>query len=121
MPSGEIQKYLDLIDENARFKVLPIIEYIERHYGRAVFDGEYSEKTGIPTYRLGEKFVGIGCRKRYISLYFSGETPVKVTASLTGRVKCGKRCLSVSYNGITDYEALFRGIDSEFENPGNTK
>lgn len=115
MPSKEIAKYLALVDERAQIKVLPIIEYIESHYPKALFDDEHSEKTKIPTYRLNKNFVGIGCRKNYISLYFSGERPVKIIGSLTERVRCNKNSVNVSYCGETDYEALFRGIDAEFK------
>lgn len=115
MPSKEIEKYLNMVDERAQLKVLPIIEYIESHYTEAVFDTEHSEKTKIPTYRLEENFVGIGCRKHYISLYFSSERPVKIIGSLTERVRCNKNSVNVSYCGETDYEALFKGVDSEFK------
>lgn len=114
MPSKEIEKYLNLVDKRAQLKVLPIIEYIELHYSKAIFDTEHSEKTKIPTYRLNENFVGIGCRKYYISLYFSDERPVKIIGSLTERVRCNKNSVNISYYGETDYEALFRGIDAEF-------
>lgn len=115
MPSKEIEKYLALVDEKSQIKVLPIIEYIESHYNEAFFDGEHSEKTRIPTYRLGERFVGIGCRKNYISLYFSRELPVKVIGRLSERIRCNKNSVNISYCGDTDYEAVFRGIDTEFK------
>ena len=114
MPSKEICKYLNSVDENAQKKVLPVIEYIEFRYSEAIFDTEYSEKSKIPTYRLGENFVGIGCRRNCISLYFSSENPVKVIGSLTKRVRCNKNSVNISYRGKTDYEALFKGVDEEF-------
>lgn len=115
MASEAIQKYLNMVDRKAQNKVLPVIEYIESNYREAFLDREYSEKTKIPAYRLGEKFVGIGCRKHYISLYFSSENPVKTIGSLTERVRCNKNSVNVSYCGETDYSALFRGIDKEFK------
>lgn len=115
MASKEIEKYLNLVNERAQLKVLPIIEYIESHYPKAVFDTEHSEKTKIPTYRFEDNFVGIGCRKHYISLYFSSERPVKIIGNLTERVRCNKNSVNISYCGETDYEALFRGIDTELK------
>lgn len=48
MPSKEIEKYLNMVDERAQLKILPIIEYIESHYTKAVFDTEHSEKLKSP-------------------------------------------------------------------------
>ncbi len=113
-----IKTYLDMISDKAKEQVLPIISYIEDNYKTAVFDEKYSERTLIPTWRLDGKYVAVGCRKKYISVYFASPEAVEaVKASVdTPYVVARKGCINISYRiKEMPYEAIFRGVDITFE------
>ena len=44
------------IEENNTQQILPIIKYINDNYTSAIFDEYNSEKSHIPTWRIGDKY-----------------------------------------------------------------
>ncbi len=112
-----IETYLNMIDDKTQGQVMPIISYIKQNYKNAVFDEKYSEKTLIPTWRLNGKYVAVGCRKKYISVYFASIEAVEAVKESTGSpyVIARKGCVNICYN-IKDmpYDAIFKGIDITF-------
>ncbi len=113
-----IETYLSTIDDKAKEKILPIISYIEKNYKEAVFDEKYSEKTYIPTWRLNGRYVAVGCRKNYISVYFgSAEAIEAVKNSInSSNVTVRKGCVNIRYGNIDfPYGAIYKGIDECFK------
>ncbi len=109
-----IETYLNMIDDKIKGQVMPIISYIEDNYKSAVFDEKYSEKTLIPTWRLDGKYIAVGCRKKYISVYFASTEAVEAvkTSSDSPYVIARKGCVNICYNiKEMPYEAIFKGID----------
>ncbi len=112
-----IETYLNMIDDKTKEQVMPIISYIQENYKDAVFDEKYSEKTYIPTWRLDGKYVAVGCRKKYISVYFASTKAVEAVKTKTDSpyVVGRKGCVNICYRiKEMPYEAIFRGIDVTF-------
>ena len=99
------------IEENNTQQILPIIKYIEDNFPSATFDEYNSEKSHIPTWRIDNKYVGIGCRKHYISLYFSDRDAVTVVAKNTPFCRPQKGCVNFSYKRELPLDAIYKGID----------
>ncbi len=99
------------IEENNTHQILPIIKYIEDNFLQATFDEYNSEKSRIPTWRVGNKYVGLGCRKHYISLYVSDREAVTVISENTPYCRPQKGCVNFSYKRELPLEAIFMGID----------
>ena len=112
----EIDYYLALVDNNVQQMVLPVIEYIQDHYSNALFDDNYSTKPKLPMWKLDDKYVAIGCRKHYISIYFSSHKAVQVVSDNTSFVRAHKGCVNFSYKRELPYSAIFKGIDFCFSN-----
>ncbi len=113
-----IETYLNMINDKSREQVLPIISYIEQNYKHAVFDEKYSEKSYIPTWRLGGKYVAVGCRKKYISVYFSSIEAVNAVKGNTDSpyVVARKGCVNICYRiKEMPYDAIYKGIDICFK------
>ncbi len=109
-----IQSHLDLVDEKTRLQVMPMISYIQERYSAAVFDEKYSKKTHIPTWRHKGSYVAIGCRKKYISVYFGSPDAVQsIKAEVDSPyVVARKGCVNLCYKSKEiPYDAIFRGID----------
>ncbi len=115
-----IENYLKCVDEPVRNKVLPLINYIEVNYPTAVFDEYYSEKSHIPTWRINDSYVGIGCRKHYISVYFGTSEAAQIVAENTPYCRALKSCVNLSYKRELPYAALYKGIDTSFNNKDKT-
>ncbi len=112
-----IETYFNMISDETKGQVMPIISYIEDNYKSAVFDEKYSEKTLIPTWRLNGKYVTLGYRKKYISIYFASIEAVETVKESTDSpyVIARKGCVNICYNiKKMPYEAVFRGIDITF-------
>ncbi len=109
--SMKIEYVYKCIEETGTQQVLPIIEYIHQNFPDASFDEYNSEKTHIPTWRLGEEYVGLGCRKHYISLYFSDREAVQVVDANTPYCRAQKGCVNFSYKRELPLVAIFKGID----------
>ncbi len=107
----KIEYVYKCIEENGTHQVLPIIDYINKNFSEASFDEYNSEKSHIPTWRIDEKYVGIGCRKHYISLYFSDREAVRVIDENTPYCRAQKGCVNFSYKRELPLEAIFKGID----------
>ncbi len=113
-----IEVYLDMINDKTKEQVMPMVLYIEENYKDAVFDEKYSEKTRIPTWRLHGTYIAIGCRKKYISVYFGKSEAVEVVKEKINSpyVVMRKGCVNISYqNKDIPYEAIYRGIDECFQ------
>ncbi len=110
----KIEYVYKCIEQTGTQQVLPIIEYINKNYPNAVLDEYNSEKTRIPTWTLNGEYVGIGCRKHYISVYFSDREAVKVIAENTPYTRALKGCANFSYKRELPLEAIFKGIDKCF-------
>ncbi len=109
-----IETYLNMIDDKTKSQVLPIISYIEENYKAAAFDEKYSERTLIPTWRLNGKYVAVGCRKKYISVYFASPEAVEaVRAGTTSPyIVARKGCVNICYRiKEIPYQAIYKGID----------
>ncbi len=109
-----VETYLSQISFEMKEKIQPIISYIEENYKEAVFDEKYSDKTYIPTWRLNGKYVAIGCRKNYISVYFASIEAVEMVKSLTNSkyIIARKGCVNFGHQlKELPYEAIFKGID----------
>ncbi len=99
------------IEERNTHQIIPIINYIEDNFSEAIFDEYNSEKSHIPTWRIEDKYVGIGCRKHYISLYFSDRHAVRVVEENTPYCRAQKGCVNFSYRRELPLEAIIKGID----------
>ncbi len=110
----KIEEVYKCIDENGITQIIPILKYIEDNYSSSLFDEYNSEKSHIPTWRIGERYVGIGCRKHYISLYFSDREAVNVITQNTPYCRAQKGCVNFSYKRELPLEAIFKGIDKCF-------
>lgn len=99
------------IEENNTQQILPIIKYIEDNFPDATFDEYNSEKSHITIWRIQDKYVGIGCRKHYISVYFSNRDAVTVVAENTPYCRPQKGCVNFSYKRELPIEAILKGID----------
>ncbi len=106
-----IENFLNLVDEASQNKVQPLINYIKTNFKDAKFDEYYSEKSHIPTWKLNDSYVGIGCRKHYISVYFGKSSAVKKVAENTPYCRALKGCVNFSYKRELPYEAIYKGID----------
>ncbi len=102
------------IEETGTHQIIPIIKYIETNYPDADFDEYNSEKSHIPTWRIEENYIGIGCRKHYISLYFSNRDAVKIIDENTPYCRAQKGCVNFSYKRELPLSAIFKGIDKCF-------
>ncbi len=111
----KIEDVYKCIKENGTEQIVPIIEFINRRYPNASFDEYNSEKTHIPTWRIGDAYVGIGCRKHYISLYFSNREAVNVVEENTVYCRAQKGCVNFSYKRELPLDAIFKGIEKCFE------
>ena len=100
------------IEENNTQQILPIITYITTNFPSATFDEYNSEKSHIPTWRIHDRYIGIGCRKHYISLYFSNRAAVTAVAQNTPYCRAQKGCVNFSYKRELPLDAIFRGIDT---------
>ena len=100
------------IEETNTDQVIPIIKYIEENYPQAIFDEYNSEKTHIPTWRIDDKYVGLGCRKHYISLFYSDRDAVTVVGENTPYCRTQKGCVNFSYKRELPLDAIFKGIDN---------
>ncbi len=112
-----IETYLNMISDKTKGQVTPIILYIEHNYKNAVFDEKYSEKTLIPTWRLDGKYVAVGCRKKYISVYFASIEAVEAVKAGTDSpyIVARKGCVNICYRiKEIPYEAIYKGIDITF-------
>ncbi len=112
-----IETYLDMVDEKIKAQVSPVISYIQENYKQAIFDEKYSEKTHIPTWRLNNTYVAIGCRKKYISVYFGSSKAVETVQENTNTpyIIARKGCVNICYRiPVFPYEAIFKGIDACF-------
>ena len=107
----QIDYFLNLIDKQTQEMVLPIINYISIMYPQAILNDEYSIKSKIPTWRLDDKFVAIGCRKHYISIYFDSATAVEIICANTIYCRAQKSCVNFSYRRQLPYDAIYKGID----------
>ncbi len=113
-----IETYMNMVDEKTQMQVSPIILHIENAHKNAVLDEKYSERTLIPTWRIGEKYVAVACRKHYISVYFSsGEAPATVKENTNSPyVLARKGCINICYRCKNiPYEAIYKGIDICFK------
>ncbi len=110
-----ISDYYKCQPENVVKNIMPLIEYINANYPEAVFDEQYSAKTYIPTYRLNDSYVAIGCRKHYISIYFGTQGVAEIVANETPYCRALKGCVSLSYKRAIPYDAVFKGIDKCFK------
>lgn len=110
-----VELYLALVDSKVQQMVLPLINYIEENFSEAVFDDSYSEKTKIPHWCLNDSYVGIGCRKHYISIYFGNNDAVKVVSDNTPVCRAKKNCVNFSYHRELPYDAILKGIDYCFD------
>ncbi len=113
-----IKRYSDLHDNSTNIQIIPIVSYIEKYYKDAVFDEKYSEKTYIPTWRLGGTYVAIGCKKNYISIYFGSALAIQTVKENidSSQVKVRAGCINISYkNKNFPYEAIYKGIDVCFK------
>ncbi len=95
--------------------VFPLLAYIEKHHKDAVYDDFFSQNTKMPTWRKGKRYVAIGCRKHYLSVYFSSHDPVEHIANATPFVKANKACVNFSYARELPYTAIYEAIDKCFE------
>ncbi len=111
----KIEDLYRCIEESNTQQILPIITYINKAYQMASFDEYNSKKTHIPTWRIENKYVGIGCRKHYISVYFSDKEAVSVVAENTPYCRAQKGCVNFSYKRELPIEAIFKGIDKCFK------
>ncbi len=111
MTLKDVYKY---IEENNTHQLLPVIKYIGENYPQAVFDEYNSEKSHIPTWRIDKKYVGIGCRKHYISIYFSDKEAVQTISNTTIYCRAQKGCVNFSYKRDLPLNAIFMGIDKCF-------
>ncbi len=102
------------IEEYGTEQILPIIDYINTNYKDAKFDEYNSEKSRIPTWRFSENYVGIGCRKHYISLYFSDREAVRIIYENTPYCRAQKGCVNFSYKRELPLDAIFLGINQCF-------
>lgn len=108
--------FLAMVDDNTKEMVLPVINYIEQNYPNAIFDDNYSVKTKIPHWRFNNSYVGIGCRKHYISIYFGNSNAAKVVSDNTPFCRAQKACVNFSYKRELPYDAIYKGIDCAFKN-----
>ncbi len=113
-----INTYLEMVNDEVKKQVMPIILYIEKYYSGAVFDEKYAEKTHIPTWRFNESYVAVGCRKKYISIYFGSSEAVETVKQSTDSpyVLARKGCVNICYRCKEfPYEAIYKGIDTCFK------
>ena len=109
-----LEDTLACIEKNGTQQILPIIQYINTNYPTACFDEYNSEKTHIPTWRLGTVYVGIGCRKHYISIYFNDRNAVNIIKENTPYCRALKGCVNFSYKRALPLDAIYKGIQTCF-------
>ncbi len=107
----KIEDVYRCIEEYNVQQIIPILKYIEDNFKCAQFDEYNSEKSHIPTWRIRDKYVGIGCRKHYITIYFSDREAVSVVAENTPYCRAQKGCVNFSYKRELPYDAIFKGIN----------
>ncbi len=107
----KIEEVYKCIEENGTQQILPLIEYINENFPECTFDEYNSERSHIPTWRMHNKYVGIGCRKHYISVYFSDRKAVQIVAYNTPYCRAQKGCVNFSYKRDLPLDAIFKGID----------
>ncbi len=109
-----IEQVVQCAKQNNTEQILPIIHYLKTQYPAAHFDEYNSEKTRIPTWRFNNNYVGIGCRKHYISVYFSQPSAAQTVAQHTPYCRALKACVNFSYKRELPLQAIYKGIDACF-------
>ena len=105
-----LEELINQTDEITENKVLPIINYIISTY-KVTYDSKFSERTLIPTFRLGSSYVAIGCRKHYISIYFSNREAVNIITNNYIYCRGQKSCVNFSYKRDLPLEAICNAVD----------
>ena len=109
----DIDTILNLTDENTKNKLLPILDYINTNYN-VTYDKAFSTKTLIPTFRLNKSYVAIGCRKHYISIYFSSRESVNIITSKYLYCRGQTACVNFSYKRDLPFLLICKAIDCCF-------
>lgn len=63
---------------------------------------------------IGEKYVGIACRKQYISVYFSDHKCVEIISNEYNFCKANKGCVNFKYTKELPLSIIFKAIDYIF-------
>ncbi len=114
MKNMKIEDLYKCIEENNTQQILPIIDYISENYKNATLDDYNLSKSQIPTWRIDKAYVGIGCRKHYISVYFSSREAVTLVADGTPYCRAQKGCVNFSYKRELPLDLIYKAIDKCF-------
>ncbi len=106
-----LSDFISCAEKHDKTMVFPVLTYIEENHADTVYDDYFSKTTKMPTWRKGERYVAVGCRKHYLSIYFSNHDPVEHIANATPFVRANKACVNFSYARELPYEAIFEAID----------
>lgn len=109
-----IQEVYECIEANNTTQIIPIIEYIQTSFPSCIFDEAITKKSRIPTWKLDNEYIVIGCLKHYITIYFSKASAVKIIAENTPYCRALKGCINFSYKRDLPYDAIYQGIDHCF-------
>lgn len=108
----KINDFLALVNQEKQDKVKPLLDYLDKYY---CYDENMSDKSKMPCFTFNHSFIKIGCRKNYLSIYFSNNNAFSFIKENYPYCKINEKCINFSYKRSLPYVLLYVVFDRSLD------